>query len=41
VQAIGDLPRTRMFDGVDMDIGPQHARGGTSWDQYERRGEQS
>lgn len=41
VQAIGDLPRTRMFDGVDMDIGPQHARGGTSWDQHERRGEQS
>ncbi|OUM45301.1 PH domain-containing protein [Arthrobacter sedimenti] len=41
VQAISDLPLTRMFDGVDMEIDPQYARGGTPRVQQEWRGEQS
>jgi membrane protein YdbS with pleckstrin-like domain len=41
VQAISELPLTRMFDGVDMEIDPQYARGGTPWVQQEWRGEQS
>lgn len=40
VQAIGELPLTRMFDGVDMEIDPQYARGGTPRAQQEWRGEQ-
>jgi hypothetical protein len=50
VQAISDLPLTRMFDGVDMEIDPQYARGGMvrarqewarqEWAQQERRGGQ-
>lgn len=44
VQAIGELPLTRMFDGVDMETDPQYARGGASrtrqeWMQQEWRGE--
>lgn len=41
VQAIGELPLTRMFDGVDMEIDPQYARGGTPRMQQEWRSEQS
>ncbi len=50
VQAIGELPLTRMFDGVDMEIDPQYAHGGTpgaqeraprGWVQQQWRGEQS
>ncbi len=50
VQAIGELPLTRMFDGVDMEIDPQYAHGGTpgargraqrGWAQQQWRGEQS
>lgn len=41
VQAIGDLPLTRMFDGVDMEIDPQYARGGLPRTQQEWRSEQS
>lgn len=41
VQAIGELPLTRMFDGVDMEIDPQYARGGTPRVQQEWRGQQS
>jgi membrane protein YdbS with pleckstrin-like domain len=41
VQAISELPLTRMFDGVDMEIDPQYARGGAPWAQQEWRGEQS
>ncbi|WP_247828543.1 PH domain-containing protein [Arthrobacter antioxidans] len=37
VQAIGELPLTRMFDGVDMEIDPQYAHGGTPWVQQEWR----
>lgn len=37
VQAIGELPLTRMFDGVDMEIDPQYARGGTPRVQQEWR----
>ncbi|WP_104168358.1 PH domain-containing protein [Arthrobacter sp. SX1312] len=37
VQAIGELPLTRMFDGVDMEIDPQYARGGTLRVQQEWR----
>ncbi|WP_394250008.1 PH domain-containing protein [Arthrobacter pityocampae] len=37
VQAIGELPLTRMFDGVDMEIDPQYARGGTPRAQQEWR----
>lgn len=33
VQAISDLPLTRMFDGVDMEIDPQYARGGAGRNQ--------
>ncbi|MHA7239279.1 PH domain-containing protein [Arthrobacter sp. TMS1-12-1] len=40
VQAIGELPLTRMFDGVDMEIDPQYARGGTPRVQQEWRHEQ-
>ena len=44
VQAISELPLTRMFDGVDMEIDPQYARGGTPREmrdraQHEWRGE--
>ncbi|MDQ0734107.1 PH domain-containing protein [Arthrobacter agilis] len=35
VQAIGELPLTRMFDGVDMEIDPQYAHGGTPGVQQE------
>ncbi len=41
VQAISELPLTRMFDGVDMEVDPQYDRGGTPWAQQEWRGEQS
>ncbi|MHA7191293.1 PH domain-containing protein [Arthrobacter sp. MDT2-16] len=45
VQAISELPLTRMFDGVDMEIDPQYARGGTpghqTWARQEWRGEQA
>lgn len=41
VQAISELPLTRMFDGVDMEIDPQYARGGAPRAQQEWRGEQS
>ncbi|RJT80872.1 PH domain-containing protein [Arthrobacter cheniae] len=51
VQAISDLPLTRMFDGVDMEIDPQYARGSMvraqqewarqEWAQQEWRGGQS
>jgi hypothetical protein len=41
IQAISELPLTRMFDGVDMDIDAQYARGGTPRAQQEGRGEQS
>lgn len=45
MQAIAELPLTRMFDGVDMEIDPQYARDGAprmrqGWVQQERRGEQ-
>ncbi|MFC3298681.1 PH domain-containing protein [Arthrobacter agilis] len=45
VQAISDLPLTRMFDGVDMEIDPQYARGATAgaqqrWPRHEVRPEQ-
>jgi hypothetical protein len=36
VQAISELPLTRMFDGVDMEIDPQYARGGTPRDTRDR-----
>ncbi len=41
IRAISELPLTRMFDGVDMDIDAQYARGGTPRSQQEGRGEQS
>ncbi|MFJ6001820.1 PH domain-containing protein [Arthrobacter sp. NPDC092385] len=41
VQAISELPLTRMFDGVDMEIDPEYARGGAPWAQQEWRGERS
>ncbi|MHA7209867.1 PH domain-containing protein [Arthrobacter sp. MDT1-65] len=45
VQAIGELPLTRMFDGVDMEIDPQYARGSIpgaqqGWAQQQWKGEQ-
>lgn len=40
VQAIGELPLTRMVDGVNMEIDPQYARGGTPRAQQEWRDEQ-
>lgn len=40
VQAIGELPLTRMFDGVDVETDPQYARGGTPRLQQEWRSEQ-
>jgi len=40
VQAIIELPLTRMFDGVDMEIDPQYARGRTPSVQQEWSGQQ-
>ena len=40
VQAISELPLTRMFDGVDMDVDAQYAQGGTPRGRQEWRGEQ-
>lgn len=40
VQAIGELPLTRMVDGVNMEIDSQYARGGTPRAQQEWRDEQ-
>ncbi|TKV27850.1 PH domain-containing protein [Arthrobacter sp. NamB2] len=40
VQAISELPLTRMFDGVDMEIDPQYARGQEPRVQQEWRSEQ-
>lgn len=40
VQAISELPLTRMFDGVDMEIDPQYARGQEPRKQQEWRSDQ-